>query len=181
MSSDMKTLDGYPGIKIYRDGRIIGKRCKPIGHIQLNGYLYCWVRNNQGVWKEVLIHRLIALAFVTNPRPDIFKFIDHIDENKLNDCASNLRWCCKTINCLNTHPSKCKGRDGLTKPYRAQVKMLGNDKQHYVYSEFFPSESEAKEAMYQKRQEIIVDLYFHLTHPFTGKASRYYQIYKSRL
>lgn len=174
-----KTLDEYPGIRIYRHGIVIGVKGKPIGR-KMGGYLHCWI-SIQGIPKNVILHRMVARAFVVNPRPDIFIFVDHIDENKLNNCASNLRWCCKTINQLNTYPRKCKARDGLSKPYRAKVHLQGNDKQHSVYSEYFPTQLDALEAMYQKKQEIIADLYYHLTRPFTGAESKYYRIYKSRM
>jgi len=38
------------------------------------------------------VHRLVAEAFVKNPRPDIFDLVDHIDHNKSNNHCTNLRW-----------------------------------------------------------------------------------------
>ena len=44
-----------------------------------------------GKTKYFLIHRIVATAFIPNPHG--FNEINHIDENPLNNCASNLEWC----------------------------------------------------------------------------------------
>ena len=52
------------------------------------------------------IHRLVAEAFVENPRPDIFDMVDHIDCNKSNNHYTNLRWVDAELNCANRKGSK---------------------------------------------------------------------------
>ncbi len=46
-----------------------------------------------------LIHRLVAEAFI--PNPDHLPQIDHIDRNRENNHASNLRWCTLSGNMHN--------------------------------------------------------------------------------
>lgn len=55
---------------------------------QLNnrGYLSVGIKR-----KTFMVHRLIAKAFIPNPKAK--PFINHIDGNKLNNHINNLEWC----------------------------------------------------------------------------------------
>ena len=59
-------------------------------YICKSGYYYVALSKN-GIKKKFKIHRLIAIHFI----PNIFnkEFVDHIDNFKLNNTISNLRWC----------------------------------------------------------------------------------------
>lgn len=44
------------------------------------------------------IHRIIALVFVPNPKPDEYKLVNHIDMNYINFKKENLEWVNRKIN-----------------------------------------------------------------------------------
>jgi hypothetical protein len=59
-----------------------------------------------------LVHRLVALAFVENP--DSKPEVDHIDRDKTNNAALNLRWATRTENAHNIPARGMSGAKGVT-------------------------------------------------------------------
>lgn len=51
----------------------------------------------KGISKFVTVHRVVAVAFVPNPRG--LEEINHIDGDKQNSRAGNLEWCSRQENC----------------------------------------------------------------------------------
>lgn len=59
-----------------------------------SGYYHISLR--YGNKKEMLIHRLVAKAFIPNPLN--LNYVNHKDENKLNNNVENLEWCTAKYN-----------------------------------------------------------------------------------
>ena len=81
---------------IYDNGRIFNLKTgrELFGTImKSNGYVYIHLD------KKYRLHKLIAQLFISNPNN--YPVIDHIDRNKLNNSASNLRWCTQSTNKRN--------------------------------------------------------------------------------
>lgn len=60
-------------------------------HMDSYGYMITSVTDANGVHKSVKVHRLVAMAFIPNPKN--FPEINHKDEDKLNNHFENLEWC----------------------------------------------------------------------------------------
>ena len=60
-----------------------------------NGYYYVTL-SNKDRGKTYLVHKLVASIFVSNPNN--YVIVNHKDENKQNNAASNLEWCTSYYN-----------------------------------------------------------------------------------
>lgn len=59
------------------------------------GYEHVQLYNN-GMEKDVSVHRLVALTFI--PNPNGFGYVNHKDENTRNNSVDNLEWCTNSYN-----------------------------------------------------------------------------------
>ena len=81
-----------------------------------NGYCEIGI---PGTTKLECVHRLVADVFIPKTKEDIElcrDFINHIDENRSNNCVSNLEWCTNQENQLHSAHKK-RG----SKCYRARI------------------------------------------------------------
>lgn len=95
-----KPVEGYEGIYAVSDlGRVkslkYGKERIMKPKKQRNGYLVVNLYRN-GQRKMLKVHRLVAEAFI--PNPEGLPEINHIDEDKTNNCASNIEWASRSYN-----------------------------------------------------------------------------------
>ena len=88
----MIDIPGYEGLyAITDDGKVWGYRHQGFMAQRKNrgGYLYIGLRKKgKRVWYE--IHRLVATAYI--PNPGNLPQVNHKDEDKTNNCVSNLEW-----------------------------------------------------------------------------------------
>lgn len=78
-----------PNRCIFHEGRIIRQSVDKVGYYSL----HLSVKSKVSVKR---VHRIVAEAFI--PNPDNFPCINHKDETRTNNSASNLEWCTHKYN-----------------------------------------------------------------------------------
>lgn len=95
-----KPIDGWSNYVVTSCGRVFRKDGKEVSQVLTGGTQYKYVNlRKQGTRKLIRVHRLIALAFL--PVVEGKAFVDHIDRDKMNNVASNLRWTTASENQVN--------------------------------------------------------------------------------
>ena len=72
-------------------------------HVNNAGYEIVNVTNNRGKHTTVPVQRVVATAWLNNPQH--LSDVDHIDDNKLNNCVDNLQWLSHRDNLMKSHRS----------------------------------------------------------------------------
>ncbi len=97
-----KPITGFPGYFVSNWGEIMSKKLNNKGKLRKlrkdkDGYLRVNLCLN-GKISTQYVHRLVALHFCDNPDPVLKTAVNHLDENKLNNNAENLKWVTGTEN-----------------------------------------------------------------------------------
>ena len=95
-----------------------------------SGYL-CVGLHKGGKTKNCLIHRLVAEYFIENP--DNLPQVNHIDEDKSNNCVENLEWCTAEYNTnYGTHNKRVSDTKASLVPNVLQYTLDGKFLNEYV-------------------------------------------------
>ena len=110
MNEEWVTVQNFPNYEVSNMGnvrskdRIVIRKGNPTKILGMdlkprfiNGYyrvtLYA---GNRAHKKQYMVHRLVAEHFIENPHN--YPYINHKDENKLNNVVDNLEWCTAKYN-----------------------------------------------------------------------------------
>lgn len=134
----MKDIKGYEGIyAVTEDGKVWSyRRSKFLSSSNNNGGYLRVDLCKDGGRKTVLIHRLVAEAYL--PNPDNLPIVNHKDENKQNNHISNLEWCTVGYNNMygthaeavakkNCRPVYCVELDKVFESQKAAGEAIGTD------------------------------------------------------
>ena len=143
---EWRDIDGFPNYMVSNTGEIkslnynkTGKEKVLIPHKLSNGYLSINLYDNDKKSCYLLIHRLVAQAFL--PNPNGYRIINHKDENRSNNSVNNLEWCSYKYN-LNYGNRNSKLSNSLTNNPFFSIPVLQYSKTRELLKEF-PSIAEA--------------------------------------
>ena len=111
---NIKSLERYTSTGNYVEERMLKQRIHS-GYYRVN-------LSRDGTQRTISIHRIVALAFISNPNN--YNVINHKDENKENNSIDNLEWCTNLYNL--TYGTAIERRVKEKKKEIAQLDMLGN-------------------------------------------------------
>ena len=127
------SIDG----QVKRYGKLMKGSADSLGYRQVSQYN-----------KLRMIHRLVASRFLPQPTSDECE-IDHIDRDRSNNHASNLRWCSRSDNMINRdHKKPTTGEQYVTR-YALKsgdiryVFRYGQKNGKYLIQQYFSIKEEA--------------------------------------
>lgn len=104
------------GYMISNVGRVMNSQtCRILKDFDRNAQRYKAVKIKG---KIIMVHRLVARAFVDNPNN--YNIVDHRDGDVFNNNSQNLRWCTMSENSMNRQKS-----NGLTSSRYKGVSLHG--------------------------------------------------------
>lgn len=120
----------YSRYKISKSGIVIGSRLKrPIKqHINNCNYIVFNLKKDGSNKKTtVTLSRLLALTWL--PNPDNLSDVDHVDNDRLNNSLSNLRWVSHRDNLVKDHR-----RQLMRRANGRPIKRLNDDGSYVLYN-----------------------------------------------
>ena len=118
--------------------------------------------------KTKCVHRLVATAYVYNPRPDIFTQVDHINRVRDDNRATNLRWVSPELNALNKEKSQVRQIGSFYSPrskrwVEKQTPCFVGYYSNTKVTKAYKTHAEANEACAEWRDEMFARTYQMLT------------------
>tara|TARA_R110002126_G_scaffold270731_1_gene414538 strand:+ start:260 stop:760 length:501 start_codon:yes stop_codon:yes gene_type:complete len=123
----------------YNDGRIHNRKSKLMTPLKNNhGYLVVGLTVNKKT-QNFLVHRLVATAFIENPKN--LPFVNHKDRDRSNNNISNLEWCTIIYNNQSINTNKNFGTIVNDKRYNTFCARYRSNK--ITHSKNFKTEADA--------------------------------------
>ena len=151
LKCELRDSTKFPGYYVSKCGRFVRNT-----NMTKNMYTKVHARNKEFVYLQSAgkwIHRLVAAAWVHNPNPGEWDTVDHINGDKQDNRAENLRWVSTRLNCIHRqrkrYYERVRQRSGRVF-YKSQIKSG---------EEIIKCFSPTKELAIEKTKELIDDMF----------------------
>ncbi len=131
MQEILEVIEGFEDYLVSDLGCVMNRDTNQIlkGGYNKDGYRHV-ILTEDAKKKTLLVHRLVAQAFIPNPEKKAC--VDHIDRNRTNNNVNNLRWATNQENSFNKSKStrNKSGHVGVSyhqgdRKWRARIKLNG--------------------------------------------------------
>jgi transposase len=110
----MKQIPFLNDYYISEEGEVFSKKRGALkklkSHIDTSRYYRIGLKDLNGKERKYLIHRLVAITYLDNPKK--LKFVNHKDGDKYNNHFSNLEWCTFQENMKHAYSTGLKDNIG---------------------------------------------------------------------
>lgn len=146
----MRNLKGFPGYRVYKDGRIYSLNKKAfLKPFYSGGYLQVKLVNYRGKRITFPLHRVVAMVWCNPPSNARDYVVHHKDGDNTHNHADNLEWVTRSEN------SKYAVRK--SNPYLNEIKLLKKARQYIDTAVRVLSEEKQTEAI-DSALEIMVQV-----------------------
>ena len=118
----------------YKNKQVSWRREKILKNVIRNGTYYCVSLHKNNKQESKNVHKIVAETFLDNPNN--YKYVNHKDENKLNNRIDNLEYCTQKYNCNYGNRNLKISLKNLLKPKSRFEKVLQFDKKGNLIKEY---------------------------------------------
>lgn len=94
---ERRDVPGFAGYQVDDEGNVYAKRGGSLLKQRNSfGYKRVTLYSEPGKPKSILVHRIVAMAFL--PNPDSLPQVNHKNENRADNRVENLEWCTASYN-----------------------------------------------------------------------------------